>query len=138
MPETSLIFEKFSIDSSIVIFEDELAFCTLSFKPITPGHILVIPKRIEQYYDKLSADEVRSMAKLVTRCSGALKRALGCKEVTFGCQDGPHAGQTVKHVHIHVIPAYDGGLIDDDDRKQWSVEKMAKMARRIQGVEVEP
>ena len=77
--------------------------------PVTPGHLLVIPRRHEADYFTLGAAEVRSCITLLGQCRAKLAR--DDKTIVgfnVGINSGVAAGQTVMHCHIHLIPRRTG------------------------------
>ena len=83
--------------------------------PILAGHSLVIPKRHVQSVMDLSEDELAEMFIFCRRVSSLLQRAYGHKAFDWTLQDGEPAGQTVQHLHIHVIPRQYGDLPNPGD-----------------------
>ena len=80
--------------------------------PVAPGHSLVVSRRIVSRYDALNAEEKRSMWALVDVVLDRLKEETGATDFNIGINMGPAAGQTVWHVHIHVIPRNAGDVED--------------------------
>lgn len=80
------------------------AFAIVNLKPIVPGHVLVIPKRVAGRLSDLNAGEIGDLFGTVQRVGQAIETAYKADGLTIACQDGKAAGQSVRHVHIHVIP----------------------------------
>ncbi|KAG7401384.1 hypothetical protein PHYBOEH_001376 [Phytophthora boehmeriae] len=68
------------------------------------GHVLVVPKRPVARFEMLDMDEVSDLWVTAQRVGKKVERHYAASSLTFAIQDGKDAGQTVKHVHIHVIP----------------------------------
>lgn len=90
--------------ASVVADEgDALAFMDL--RPWRPGHLLVVPRAHGQRLGDLPAPAVTAMFALATELAGAVREAgLPCDDVNLLLNDGPAAGQTVAHAHVHVVP----------------------------------
>lgn len=95
--------------------------------PVTPGHLLVIPRRHVACWDDATADE---RAALMTGVETA--RSLGRTEdstiegFNIGWNDGPAAGQTVMHLHLHVIPRRSGDVDDPRGGVRWVIPAKAR------------
>ncbi|KAG0252596.1 hypothetical protein DFQ27_007956, partial [Actinomortierella ambigua] len=63
----------------------------------------------------LSPDEVADMFQTAHRVGKVIEREYHATSLTIACQDGPNAGQTVPHVHVHIIPRRLGDYIDNDE-----------------------
>ena len=72
--------------------------------PVLPGHSLVIPKKHYQSLFELSDDELGEMMGFARRVTLVLKTVFGCSGFDWTIQDGASAGQTVPHLHLHIIP----------------------------------
>jgi diadenosine tetraphosphate (Ap4A) HIT family hydrolase len=80
--------------------------------PVTLGHTLVVPQsHVGSVFD-LPTDEQADLWALVTSVRNLLTREHGADGFTVGVDDGPAAGQSVQHAHIHVIPRYQGDVLD--------------------------
>ena len=102
-----LSFWKFPIDSRSVFHTTELSFAFTNLKPVIPGHVLVSPIRVVDRLSDLSTDEVADLF-VCARFVGdvILKTHPHADSLTFTVQDGSSAGQSVKHVHVHVMPRW--------------------------------
>lgn len=89
-------------------------FCTVNLKPLLPGHVLVCPLRSTQYLTDLSSSEISDLFLTVQRVSGTLKRIYSTTSVNIGISDGELAGQSVPHVHVHVIPRREKDVHEDE------------------------
>ncbi|CEO95873.1 hypothetical protein PBRA_004586 [Plasmodiophora brassicae] len=103
-------FGRIVLDTRQVFFESPLSYATVNLKPLVEGHVLVLPKR----FNLLNDDEVTDLWRSVHRVSRALEGHYKCDAFTFAIQDGKHAGQSVPHVHVHVLPRRIGDFTPND------------------------
>lgn len=80
--------------------------------PVSPGHSLVIPKRHVRSFFEVSADERIALLDLLDQAKDAARLELRPDGFNIGINDGPAAGQTVSHLHIHLIPRFKGDQAD--------------------------
>lgn len=93
--------------------------------PISPGHTLIIPKRhIGSFFD-LSPDEREDLMSLVSNAKAELAAEFKPDGFNIGINDGPVAGQTVPHLHIHLIPRYKGDMADPRGGVRWIIPDKA-------------
>jgi bis(5'-adenosyl)-triphosphatase len=95
--------------------ESELSLALCNLRPILPGHSLVVPKRHVARLDELAEDEVADLFRFARRVTALLKRQFGGTGADWTVQDGAAAGQTVDHLHLHVIPRFAGDLPSPGD-----------------------
>ncbi|BFZ56632.1 Dinucleoside triphosphate hydrolase [Savitreella phatthalungensis] len=109
-------FAKFDVTSQVFV-RSALSCGIVNLKPIMRGHVLVVPQRVVGRFGELEVDEVRDLYTLVHRVVKVLskERYTGAEGWTVSMQDGPVAGQSVPHVHVHVIPRASGDLEKNDD-----------------------
>ncbi|KAI0275273.1 diadenosine 5',5'''-P1,P4-tetraphosphate asymmetrical hydrolase [Gloeopeniophorella convolvens] len=98
-----LFFSTFEVTRQ-AFHRTTLAFAIVNLKPIVPGHVLVCPTRPAARLADLRADELGELMCAVQRVGGVVERAYGADGLTVACQDGRAAGQTVPHVHFHILP----------------------------------
>jgi diadenosine tetraphosphate (Ap4A) HIT family hydrolase len=92
-----------------IIFEDDAVLAFVDIRPVNQGHSLVIPRRHATYLADLDADDGPRLFRAGERVAAALRRSgLRCEGVNFYLADGAVAGQEVFHVHLHVIPRFEG------------------------------
>ena len=90
------------------IYEDEDFNVILDAAPAARGHVLIIPKR--HYENILDADEacISKVMPLAKRIAKKQMSALDCDGINILQNNGEAAGQTVFHLHVHLIPRYKG------------------------------
>jgi len=94
--------------------------------PISPGHTLIIPHRhIGSMFD-LHTEEWSALVALLTAAKAALDKEFSPAAYNVGINDGPMAGQTVPHLHIHLIPRYAGDVPDPRGGIRWILPDRAK------------
>ena len=76
----------------------------MNLKPLLPGHVLVSPRRVVPRFNDLSAAEVQDLFMTVQRVSRMVERVFDASSLNIAIQDGVDAGQSVPHVHAHIIP----------------------------------
>ena len=93
--------------------------------PISPGHTLVIPRRHVDSFFNLTEDERIDLLGLLDQAKAGIEKEF--KPVTYnvGINDGPAAGQTVPHLHIHLIPRYTGDVPDPRGGVRWIIPDKA-------------
>ena len=91
------------------VFEDEVALAFMDLFPIGRGHTLVIPKRAQaRNLIELPVAEIGPYMERVQRIAAAQVKALSPDGVTVMQFNGAPAGQSVFHLHVHVIPRWEG------------------------------
>ena len=96
-----------------VVYEDEHTIAFLDIQPINPGHVLVIPKAHIPRLADLAIEEADRMMRVGLIIDRALRRSkLECDGVKLVLADGKAAGQDVDHVHLHVLPRYEGDGVE--------------------------
>ncbi|GAA5902810.1 hypothetical protein JCM8208_006482 [Rhodotorula glutinis] len=111
---STLRFATFRVPNQ-VFYQSALSAGIVNLKPLVPGHVLVIPRRVAPRFRDLTADEVTDLFQSVHQISRVIEHEYKAQALNIALQDGPLAGQSVPHVHIHIIPrhAKDFEPIDD-------------------------
>ncbi|KAH7379481.1 HIT-like domain-containing protein [Pyrenochaeta sp. MPI-SDFR-AT-0127] len=104
-------FGTFAV-SSQVFHLTRLSFAIVNLKPLLPGHVLVSPRRVVPRFNDLSAAEVQDLFLTVQRVSRMVERVFHASSLNIAIQDGIDAGQSVPHVHAHIIPRKKDDLQD--------------------------
>ncbi|XP_065848150.1 bifunctional bis(5'-adenosyl)-triphosphatase/adenylylsulfatase FHIT-like [Euphorbia lathyris] len=115
MSTESYKFGPYGIDAKEVFYSTQLSFALVNLRPVVPGHVLVCPRRQVKRFVDLSADEVSDLWSVAQKIGGRLESYHQATSLTFTMQDGPEAGQTVAHVHIHILPRKGGDFQNNDE-----------------------
>ena len=92
--------------------ENDLAYVREDKFPVSPGHLLIIPRRHALDWFDLSADEQAAVAELINEGKAWLAQRHQPDGYNIGMNCGEAAGQTVMHMHCHLIPRYAGDVQD--------------------------
>jgi len=114
------------LEASRVIAENVLALVLRDGYPISPGHTLVIPRRHIGSFFEISDEERRAMLELLDLQKVLLDQEFSPAGYNVGINDGASAGQTVPHLHIHLIPRYTGDLPDPRGGVRWVIPSKAR------------
>ena len=91
---------------SFKIFENDHVYSFLDINPISRGHVLVIPKEPAQYLHELSPESSSELGRALSSISKSIVEVTGATSYNIIQNNGSQAGQTVFHVHFHIIPKY--------------------------------
>jgi diadenosine tetraphosphate (Ap4A) HIT family hydrolase len=93
------------------VHEDEICVAFMDIQPVTPGHVLVVPKVHAASLAELPPRTGGRMFQAAQRIASALAGSgVKCEGVNLFLADGEAAGQDVFHVHLHVIPRFNGDV----------------------------
>ncbi|GAA5850906.1 hypothetical protein JCM8547_009128 [Rhodosporidiobolus lusitaniae] len=102
---SSLRFASFKIPNQVFYLSaSRLTFALVNLKPLVPGHVLVVPTRVIPRFADLTPDEVSDLFSSVHAISKVIEKEYKAQALNIALQDGPLAGQSVPHVHVHIIP----------------------------------
>jgi diadenosine tetraphosphate (Ap4A) HIT family hydrolase len=92
-----------------IVYEDPDVLAFMDIRPMTPGHLLVVPKVPARDLAELDPEIGGKLFRVGQRLAAALRASeVNCDGVNFFLADGVTAGQEVFHVHLHVIPRTPG------------------------------
>jgi bis(5'-adenosyl)-triphosphatase len=105
-------FAKFDIASSSVFYKSssDLTLAFVNLKPLVPGHVLVVPRRVVPRLEDLNDEELKDLFISVREVQAVVCKEHGADSASIGIQDGEDAGQSVPHVHVHILPQHSGKL----------------------------
>ena len=109
----------------ILILADEALVIRDAF-PVSPGHTLVIPRRHIGSFFELTDAERACMVELLAKAKAELDLSFQPDGFNIGINDGAAAGQTVPHLHLHLIPRYWGDAPDPRGGVRWVLPAKAK------------
>ena len=93
---------------SFKVYEDELVLAYLDINPFSKGHTLVIPKTHSTGLLDTDDETLAAVISRVKKVAAHLKDRLGCDGFNVVQNNGEAAGQTVRHVHFHIVPRWTG------------------------------
>lgn len=108
-----------------IILSNSLGMVIRDGYPISPGHTLVIPQRHIGSFFELEPEERNSLLSLLEESKRRLDKEFQPDGYNIGINDGPSAGQTVPHLHVHLIPRYSGDQADPRGGIRWIIPEKA-------------
>lgn len=114
-----------SLPAERVVDQNDHAIVIRDGFPITQGHTLVIPRRHVASFFEVTAEERSAMLALLDRAKSVLDGEFAPAGYNIGINDGQAAGQTVLHLHLHLIPRYAGDRTDPRGRVRWIIPEKA-------------
>ncbi|MCW5697726.1 MAG: HIT family protein [Bauldia sp.] len=90
------------------VYEDDATLAFMDIMPISRGHVLVLSKAPARNILDIDAADLARVVAVVQRVARAAKEALGADGVTIQQFNEPAGGQTVFHLHFHVVPRWEG------------------------------
>lgn len=103
------------IKNTQVFYKTKLSYAFVNIKPVFPGHVLVASLRPAERLCDLSPTEISDLFNTVQTVSNVIKKHFNGTSLTVAVQDGKDAGQTVKHVHVHILPRREQDIPNNDD-----------------------
>jgi diadenosine tetraphosphate (Ap4A) HIT family hydrolase len=97
--------------------------------PLSPGHSLIVPRRHEPDFLRLTADEGAAVWRLIAPLCDLLEQRFRPDAYNLGVNVGVAAGQTVDHAHLHVIPRYAGDVPEPRGGIRWIIPAKAPYLR---------
>ena len=111
--------------SDRVVASNDLAVAIRDGYPVSPGHTLVIPKRHVASLAEVTKDEAAALWSLLAEARAQLDAELKPDGYNVGVNDGRAAGQTVMHLHVHLIPRFEGDRADPRGGVRWVIPEKA-------------
>ncbi|MEE9347526.1 MAG: HIT family protein [Robiginitomaculum sp.] len=97
----------------VKVFEDENTLALMDVFPQSPGHVLVIPKAASRNMLDTDSETLSHVISATQHVAKAVNKALCPDGIVVTQFNGAPAGQTVFHLHFHIIPRYMGRIISD-------------------------
>ena len=114
-----------------VVLDEEHCLAFMDLMPQSPGHTLVIPKEPAENLFDLSSEGLGTLMATTQRIARAVKAAFEPAGLMILQLNGRDAGQTVFHIHFHVIPRYPGEGLTLHARSMADADKLAAHAAKI-------
>ncbi|HEX3432392.1 MAG TPA: HIT family protein [Rhizomicrobium sp.] len=118
----------------VKLHEDAYTLAFMDIMPSTEGHALVIPKEAAETILDLSPAAASQLMVSAQRVAKAVKKALSCPGLMLVQLNGAAAGQSIPHVHIHILPRAHGLDLSLHGRTQADFGKLEALAKRIRQV----
>ncbi|CAH8863481.1 unnamed protein product [Trichobilharzia szidati] len=118
------------IKSDCVFYQSALSFAFVNISPLVPGHILVSPIACIQRFCDLTTGQVADLYITVRQIAKRLAEHFSATSLTISIQDGKDAGQSVPHVHVHVLPRKPNDFPENDDIYK-ALQKHDKVKNRV-------
>lgn len=93
------------IPAEVVAREPEVV-AFLDVQPLADGHVLVVPRAHAACLEDLTPAAADALFRAVVRLAGPVRAALGAAGTTIGVNNGEATGQTIPHVHVHIVPRW--------------------------------
>jgi histidine triad (HIT) family protein len=90
-----------------IVAKDEHTVAFLDITPLADGHTVVIPRRHVATIEEMDRDDAAALFHMVRRLAGPVRQALGAAGSTIGINNGGATGQTIPHVHVHIVPRWE-------------------------------
>lgn len=112
------------------IYEDELVLAFLDIGPFAKGHTLVIPKAHRAGLLETEDEMLAAVLARVKKIAAHLKATLPCKGFNILQNNGAEAGQTVMHLHFHIVPREEAGPIAFENHSG-DMDELKALAERL-------
>ena len=103
LSKTPVFFGRFVVTSQVFHLTSH-SMALVNLKPLLPGHVLVCPRRVAPRLADLTSDEISDLFLTVQCVSRVVERVYKASGLNIAIQDGADAGQSVPHVHTHIVP----------------------------------
>ena len=115
-----------------LVYEDEKAVAFLDIRPLNEGHTLVISKEHYENLFDIPQELIAYLHGITKRVALAVKKATEADGISIIQQNGKAATQEIMHLHIHVIPRYDGQKLPSfSETSEADKEKLSQTAAKI-------
>ncbi|CAF1552417.1 unnamed protein product [Rotaria sp. Silwood1] len=102
--EEKIRWGQIEITTSQIFFRSTLTMGLVNKKPVVAGHVLLSPIRCVERFCQLNPEEINDLFQCTQLIAGKIEEYYQAKSLSIAIQDGEYAGQTVKHVHVHILP----------------------------------
>ena len=122
--------------SKEILAETEHALLVTDTYPVSLGHCLVIPRRHMASFFECTEEENRDFRTLILKAKEIIDKEHTPDAYNIGSNNGVDAGQSVFHLHIHIIPRYKGDVENPKGGVRWVVPKKSQYERKIKAEKV--
>ena len=115
------------------VYEDDQTLAFMDVMPQAPGHVLVIPKTPSRNLLDADPKVLAALMPVVQKIANAVQQAFDADGITISQFNEPAAGQTVFHLHFHIIPRHEGAALKPHSGKMTDGAVLAAHAELIIG-----
>jgi histidine triad (HIT) family protein len=115
----------------IAVYEDEHTLAFMDIMPAVEGHTLVIPKEPGVTLFDISPEAAAATIRTTQKVGAAVKTALGVPGIMLAQLNGPEAGQSVPHVHFHILPRVGGADLHFHGKAMVKADVLEPIAAKI-------
>ncbi|BBB22745.1 histidine triad (HIT) protein [Abyssogena phaseoliformis symbiont OG214] len=108
-----------------IIGQCDLTITFLDSYPASPGHVLIIPKRHVATYFDITEQEQNAIAKAIQKAKLILDEEFSPDGYNIGVNNGKAAGQSIMHLHVHLIPRYKDDVENPKGGVRWVISNKA-------------
>ena len=116
---------------SYKVYEDDKVLAFLNIEPVSIGHILVIPKKHVVSLEETSPEDLTAVMLVVQKIGGTLKKKLGVDGYNVGENNGSAAGQTIPHLHFHLIPRHENDGLPSWPKMENVSDNLEEIAKKL-------
>jgi len=139
-----------SVQSSVFYSQGDF-MAVYNIAPVLPGHSLIIPKKHIISITELSSNELFEFFNTARKALNILLKAFGTDAFDWSLQEKPEAGQTIEHMHLHIVPRLsndlaqpgdwyplihnnDTQMIDSSNRSKLNQEQLFQIVNRLKSI----
>lgn len=116
---------------SYKVYEDDYTYVMMDIMPESRGHLLVLPKEGAENIFDISDEAISACARTCKKIAPALMKATNADGLIVSQYNHAAAGQTVYHLHFHMLPVYKGQKREEHSRVQGDAEELIALAKEI-------
>ncbi len=114
------------------VYEDDVVYAMMDIMPQSDGHMLVLPKKGSRNLFDADPEVLAETMKRVQKLAVAVKKAMNADGIRIAQFNEEPAGQTVFHLHVHIIPVYEGVPVKRHvEGEEADHAKLADLAKKI-------
>ena len=117
---------------SATIYEDADFRAILDIAPAHKGHTIILPKQHAANLFEIDEETAGKLLPVAKKVAGAVQKVTGCDGINILQNNGEAAGQTVFHLHVHVVPRFEGdGILPVWPQGSYADGEAAELAAKI-------
>lgn len=114
-----------------IVYEDDAVMVFVDIKPNNPGHVLVMPKEHADDFASAPEASIQAIALMAQRMGQTIMKAFGAPGFNIGVNNGRAAGQVIHHLHMHVIPRFEGDGLEHWHGKPYKDGEIEQVGQKL-------